>query len=186
MEFIKSLTGEDKIVVENKYQNSFSYRPQAKLIMSTNDPLRLTEHGAAIRRRLRMIPFDYTPTEPDGTLEAKLEPEAPQILSKLTGYAVRWYNNGLPHCSIVEATSKDFIDNQDTIGQFIAECVVQEAGAICGKTEMYKAYKAWEEDRGTEKRFIPTNRSFWTRADMLYAHRHAMTGAIYEGIKIRT
>jgi putative DNA primase/helicase len=185
MENIKTLTGEDTITIEQKYRDAFSYRPQAKLIFSTNDPLHLTEHGTAIRRRLRLIPFDFTPPEPDKALEAKLEAEAPFILDKLIKYAVQYYKDGFPPCRTVEDASKDFVDSQDTVKQFLNECVIEEAGASCGKTELYLAFKTWDVGQGAKESFVMKNRSFWERLDKMYTHRHGMKGSVYEGIKLK-
>jgi putative DNA primase/helicase len=184
MENIKTLTGEDTIRIEQKYRDPFDYRPQAKLIFSTNYPLHLTEHGAAIRRRLRLIPFDFTPPEPDKALEAKLEAEAPFILDQLIKYAVQYYKEGFPPCRTVEDASNDFVDSQDTVKQFLNECTTEETGASCGKTELYIAYKNWETGQETDKKFIMTNKSFWNRINKMYTDQHTKQGNIYHDIKL--
>jgi phage/plasmid-associated DNA primase len=52
--FIKALTGGDEVKIEAKHKSAFMYRPVAKLIYSSNTPLRLNETGKAVDRRVRL------------------------------------------------------------------------------------------------------------------------------------
>jgi P4 family phage/plasmid primase-like protien len=77
---IKRITGGDTIRARNLYHNSFEFSPKCKLIIGTNQKLHLRDTGESIKRRLRLVPFDYKVGTPDKTLLDKLKAEAPAIL----------------------------------------------------------------------------------------------------------
>ena len=80
---LKLLTGGDPVTTGNGH-----YTPTFKLIVTGNQPPRLDIVDEAIRRRIRVVPFNHRPSEPDRRLEGRLREEAPGIL--------RWMIEGLP------------------------------------------------------------------------------------------
>lgn len=80
---IKALSAHGSLRVENKGEKGFDLVNQAKLIFSANKTPRFHESGNAIRRRLLVIPFDYTFSNPDPNVEKKLLAEVPKICSML-------------------------------------------------------------------------------------------------------
>jgi P4 family phage/plasmid primase-like protien len=56
-EAIKAITGQDILRGERKYENSFDFRSQAKLILATNYRPNVRESDDAIWRRIKPIPF---------------------------------------------------------------------------------------------------------------------------------
>lgn len=75
---IKSLTGGDRIAARFMKQNFFQYTPQFKLVIAGNHRPGLRSTDEAIRRRLRLIPFNVTipKGERDKELGEKLKAES--------------------------------------------------------------------------------------------------------------
>lgn len=93
---IKMITGGDKITVEVKYQNPFSYQPQCKLIFSSNFPLCFNQNDTSFWDRVRVIPFMHQipPEKQDKRLLDKLERERACIIKKaLAAYCKLKENN---------------------------------------------------------------------------------------------
>ena len=77
---VKQLSGGDKITARKLYGSEFEFSPELKLWMATNHKpiIRGTDKG--IWRRIAMIPFNVTFTNPDKKLIHKLRAESSAIL----------------------------------------------------------------------------------------------------------
>jgi putative DNA primase/helicase len=150
---IKQLTGEGRIRAEQKFKNSFEFTPIAKLALASNTRLGMRDTGNSMKRRLRAVPFNYTPT-PDKTdpgLEEKLLEEAPYILALAIEQAKIYLDNpgpaGFPPCAAIDEASKEYIESQDTVAQFLEEKTEKAADgaedAGISAKEVYNAYKDW-------------------------------------------
>ncbi|GAB6392243.1 MAG: putative DNA primase/helicase [Treponematales bacterium] len=144
---IKSLTGGDIIEARELYCKRFSFQNRAKIVFSTNRPLRLVDTGAAIRRRLRVAPFTNTiPSDKrDKRLAEKIAAEYPQILLLLISEAVAWYKSGLPDCATVESASAAYVDSEDRALQFITDRL---GNATIGTREAFDNYRDWAQEQG--------------------------------------
>lgn len=80
---LQNLSAGGEMEVERKGQQGFTFRNKAKMIFSANKPPRFKDTGHALRRRLVVIPFDHTITNPDPTVERRLIEEVPLIVSML-------------------------------------------------------------------------------------------------------
>jgi len=121
---IKAMSGGDEIRARFMRQNSFTYMPQFKIIVSGNDQPRIADTGPALRRRLQMVPFDIQVT-PDGTFEARmLAAEAPAILAWVLDGYVAWRERGLDPPPAVLAATEEYFHEQDLVAQWLAECAI--------------------------------------------------------------
>jgi putative DNA primase/helicase len=178
---IKQLTGGDRIAARFMRQDFFEFTPRFKLFIVGNFQPVLHNVDAAMRRRFNIIPFVHTPPQPDQTLEEKLEAEHPQILQWMIEGARDWLTNGLNRPAAVMRATEHYFDEQDLIGQWIAEqCVTAGRGGI--PTALFKSWSAFAlsngEQPGTmkalagavEKRgFLPSRDSqgrFWAGLDL--------------------
>jgi putative DNA primase/helicase len=75
---VKRATGGELITARFLYGQNFTYFPQFKLAFISNNKPNLANVDAAIRRRIYIIPFLYTPATPDEGLERKLRDEGPR------------------------------------------------------------------------------------------------------------
>lgn len=150
---IKTVTGGDKLRANFMYHDMFEFTPQFKLLVAGNSRPALTA-GEAMRRRLHVIPFTVTiPAEErdPGLLEA-LKAEADGILGWMIEGCADWQVQGLKPPPSVVAASDDYIDGEDTVGQWIEECC--RTGPNCNATAraLFKSWQGWAEGHGFEAR----------------------------------
>lgn len=147
---IKSLTGGDMISAQFKYGNEFSYKPEFKIWMSTNNKpiIRGTDFG--IWRRIFPIPFlrRFEKKEKDRMLPEKLRAESDKIL----GWCIQGFleyqqlEEGLQLPTCLEKEKNAYKAQMDVVSQFIEkECYLEKGYRIHSKA-LYQNYKAWAMD----------------------------------------
>lgn len=147
---IKDLTGGDTITARFMRQDFFEYDPQFTLVIYGNHQPSVRNVDAAMRRRILLIPFDVEipAAERDPELPAKLEDEWPAILRWMIDGAVEWYRQGLnPPQSVIDA-SDEYLDSEDLLGEFLAECTTEDPDAFLLNRDMYARFRDWCQDRG--------------------------------------
>lgn len=120
---IKLLTGGDQVTARYMRQNSFTFKPQFKLLFLGNHAPGMVNPDSAMRRRFQLLPFLHKPATPDPHLEEILTEEWPAILRWAINGAVDWYTRGglvVPK-TVTDATDRYFED-QDTLGMWLEEC----------------------------------------------------------------
>ena len=142
---IKRITGGDRIACRELYGHLFEYVPQFKLWLATNDPPEFSGGDESIARRIRVIEFPVTFDEArqDQQLPARLLDEAFGILNwALAGYA-DWQQQGLDPPEQIKIATKSYRCDNDTVGQFIEACCIEDATGKIAASELYDAYKTW-------------------------------------------
>jgi putative DNA primase/helicase len=184
---IKLLTGGDMMRAEQKYKASYQFKPIAKLLLSSNDELTLSDTGTSMRRRIRLIPFDFDATaRDDPDLERKLLAEAPQILalfiSEAGAYLSDKGHNGFPPCAVIDNASKAYVDEQDITQQFLDAATDPVGGIAAGA--LYQAYETWCSTSGykakSAKWFAGTLKKKGVEKT------RASSGIWYSGIRLKT
>lgn len=142
---IKSLTGGDKIRARYMRQDFFEFQPQLTLIMSGNHKPGIRNVDEAIRRRLRLIPFNLklTDAERDPRLPELLRDEAAAILRWCIDGCLLWQSEGLRAPESVMAATDDYLESQDTFGAWIEEACEVSEYVSCLRSELYAGYKRW-------------------------------------------
>ena len=126
-------------------------RTTAKLLIMGNQPPAITGVDEAVRRRLRVVPFQHRPARPDRDLEAKLRDESPGILRWMVDGCLAWQADGLGAPSAVREATDDALDAQDLVAQFITErCLRFPPGSPRTVTAaaLYAAWCRWAEAAG--------------------------------------
>jgi P4 family phage/plasmid primase-like protien len=167
---VTSLTGGDPIRARFMRQDEFQFMPQFKLVMSGNHKPGLRNINEAIRRRLHMIPFTVVvpPAQRDPMLADKLRSEAGGILRWAIAGCLEWQRVGLaPPACVLEATEK-YLENQDSLGTWIAECCETDALFESTVGALYKSFAAWAESNGE---FVLSRRRF---SDAMESRGHAI------------
>ena len=59
-----------------------------------------------------------------------------------------WRERGLDAPEAVLAATRDYFDEQDTMGQFLQECTVAEPGAEVSSSSLCQAYAEWASKNG--------------------------------------
>lgn len=113
---IKQLTGGDMVRARFMGCDEFEFRPQFKLMIVGNHRPRLRDVGDAMRRRLRMVSFEFKPDVINRNLEDELLiNEGGCILSWMIEGCLDWQKEGLPVPPAVQAATDDYFESQDTV-----------------------------------------------------------------------
>jgi putative DNA primase/helicase len=157
---IKELTGQDPIDARFMRQDFFTYDPQFKLMFSGNHMPTLRSVNKAIARRFNRIPFNFTVPDDqiNKNLDNELQAEWPGILVWMIE-GLQWQRIGLcPPEAVVTATS-EYLESQDSTGQWIEECCEQDVNAWTNTRALYTSWKQWAEQRNE---YIKSEKAFST------------------------
>ena len=146
---IKSITGGEEISVERKNHDPFNFRPEFKVMLSTNHKPKITGTDHAIWRRVHLVPFDVkiTDDERDPDLLSKLRSEASGILNWMLQGLESWKEKGLLKAEAVQAATATYRGEQDSLAPFIDECCV--TGAVYAElSTLYELYDQWATRSG--------------------------------------
>jgi len=156
---IKALTGGDPITARFMRQDFFTFQPAFKLFIAGNHKPGLRGVDEAIRRRLNLIPFLVTipADERDKDLGEKLKAEWPGILQWLIDGCLAWQEEELsPPAAVVTATD-DYMEAEDALGQWIAECCDRQDFLWGGSSDLFASWRQWADQAGeyvgSQKRF---------------------------------
>jgi putative DNA primase/helicase len=163
---IKQLTGGDTIEAKYYYKDPFSYQPEFKLWLRTNDKPAIYGDSNAIWRRIKLIPFNRAiPKElqlPRHIVDEKLEAESEGILAWMVrGFQEYWKTHSLEAPEEIEKAVSDYRDENDVIRQFLDEHITKKPGATVARQVLYHAFTNWMKDNGF--RYIMTSNKFGHR-----------------------
>jgi putative DNA primase/helicase len=149
---VKQLTGNDSITTRTIYSDLVTFRPTFKTMLVTNHKPHISADDLAMWDRVLLIPFTLRfvdePKAPgeykrDPELLEKLKAEAPGILAWLVRGCLAWQREGLnPPASVIAAT-EDYRTEEDTLGEFIAECLYIGENAQAYAKDLYTRYNEW-------------------------------------------
>ena len=161
MDQLKSLISGDKVKGKRKYKDDFEFTPVCKIAVGSNPKLKLSDTGLSVRRRIRMVPFDYIVSDEEAVMNLHkllLKEEGEQILSLLIYFANKYYREGegpkaFPACKVIDEASREYMDSQDLVGRWIKERTDTRPGPVQPgvNTESYDAlYEDFKKWMGTE------------------------------------
>lgn len=146
---IKAWTGGESINAQFKFGNEFSYKPQFKIWMSTNNKpiIRGTDHG--IWRRIFPIPFlnRFTDEQKDKRMPEKLKAESDKILGWcIKGFQEYRAQGGLilPNC--LKKERNEYKDQMDVVAQFLNNQTVSHPSYKTSAKILWQNYKIWAKD----------------------------------------
>jgi putative DNA primase/helicase len=146
---VKQMTGQDTVTARQLFQAEFEYKPVFKLFLAANHRpvIRGTDEG--IWRRICLIPFSVVipKKEQDKTLGAKLTAELPCILNWALFGCRAWQEEGLEPPDVVSAVNKEYRDESDMLGNFIAACCELGQYHQVRTSDLHSAYVVWSGDK---------------------------------------
>jgi P4 family phage/plasmid primase-like protien len=147
---IKDLTGGDIITARFMRGDFFDYRPQFTLFIAGNHQPAIKTTDEAMRARIVLVPFTVTipEHERDPMLESKLRQEWPAILRWAVDGAVAWEQGGLRVPASVRDASREYLDMEDHIGEFIDERLRTKPGNTVQSAELYWVFSDWQKNAG--------------------------------------
>ena len=180
---IKDMTGGDTMTARFMRKEYFDFRPSFKLWMRSNHKPRIHGTDEGIWRRIHLIPFTQyiTDDECDPGLVHKLRSELPGILAWAVRGCASWLENGLcPPAAVTDAT-KEYRQQMDVLGEFIADrCTVRE-GLQSPASTLYKDYLKWAPANGET---IISRRQFGLALGERGFHKSKQGVTIYHGIQL--
>ena len=162
-ETLKTITGGDTIPVRFMRQDFFVVKPECTLWVSSNQPPNLRMVDNAIKRRLRIWPFEHKPTVIDKRLSGKLQEPA------MLGNVLQWALAGaamyarlegeIEDCEAVIKATRDYFDDVDTIGAWLEACTTPSLTPELdtGAAAAFEHYITWCKSEGQ----YYTNRTAW-------------------------
>jgi len=117
-----------------------------------------TDHG--IQRRVQIVPWDVIiPDErADLMLKAKLKAEFPGILNRVVAGALQYLDTGLPVPEAVRTATREYQEENDILGQFLALCIETSKGETIGASALHELFKAWQ----TWANLLPSTGKPWS------------------------
>ncbi|MCK9210318.1 MAG: phage/plasmid primase, P4 family [Ignavibacteriaceae bacterium] len=158
-DFIKRLTGGDRLSSRQIYKGRVQFKNIARLIISTNSLPRVTNLDKAFLGRVEIIEFEKTFVDnPDTELDKKLFTEISGIFNLMVKKRGRIFKEDgsirLQMPDSLKGTVKNFSHNFHSVTEFIAEeCETLQRNsdgsdsAILLKT-LYTNYSEWSKDSG--------------------------------------
>lgn len=182
---IKSMTGGDRIRANFMHQDTFEFRPEFKVWLSTNHKPVIAGTDLGIWRRIRLIPFTYCIPDhkKDGGFKARLR--EPVALSGILNWALEgvrlWREEGLkPPQAVLDATQA-YREEMDVLAAWISECCVVQKIAEAKAADLYKSYSDWCEAQGERPE---SQRSFGLRLVERGFDRNRTTGGVIRWLGI--
>ena len=150
---VKRLTGSSEISARSPGEKPFTFQSHAKLWVSTNNRPIITDD--AMWRRIRPVPFEYKPTEPDpGLKDYIFDPEGalPAVLSWAVEGAIKVMNSkskdAIGWCSAVSKAADIYRKNEDRLGMFLDEETETAKHEDIPLKTLFYVYREWANDRG--------------------------------------
>jgi len=146
---IKMLTGGEPILVRHLHKGFFEFRPRFKAEGSGNDrpPIGGVDEGIWRRMKLVLWPVTIPPDQrrPMEKVIAEFLEEGPGILRWLVDGLIDYLENGLVVPDEVKATTDEYREDMDPVGEFCRACVTQAAApdGFVQAREMFNAYLLW-------------------------------------------
>lgn len=150
---IKSITGGDPIEVRFLYGQPFTYTPQYKIVIVGNSEPVIRNVDAAMLRRIHIVPFDIPvprSRQVPNLARRMAEEEGPAILYWMLEGCRLWLEEGLEPPEAVARQTRRYIEDEDTLGQWIREECETGEGCEAPRQDLYRAWAEWCRMRGEE------------------------------------
>ena len=171
---LKLITGEDHILIEQKYHNPFSIKPYVKLIVLLNNHLKVTDQSHGFFRRCVVIPFNKRYADKhevisdkesykDKNLKTKLLTEIEGIFVwALEGYQ-RLVKNGynLSESRACNQALKDYYTQINPIKVYIDERLTKAPSERTLKNAIFEDFKKWCVNNDLDEYERITSQMFW-------------------------
>jgi P4 family phage/plasmid primase-like protien len=156
---LKEITGATAISARFMRRDLFEYTPQLKLVIVGNHRPHLSAVDEAIRRRLHLVPFTVVVPkgERDLHLAEKLKAESPAILRWMIDGCLEWQAKGLSPPPTVREATDAYFENEDSLGEWIADACEQGANYQARIKDLFPSWKSFAE---AADEFVGTKRSF--------------------------
>ena len=156
---IKAMTGSEPMPVRELLKSPFEMTVTFKVTVSANNKPKIgTDHG--IQRRMQLVPWDVIIPDDrqDPQLTGKLKAEGSGILNRLVHGACAYLDAGLPMPEAIKAATREYQEENDILGQFLALCIARVPGETIGATALHGLFSAWQ----TWAQLLPASGKAWS------------------------
>ena len=158
---LKTLTGSDTVNARFLHENSFDFKPQFKIFTNTNYLPAVTDLTLLTSGRVKIIPFERHFKEDERDHGLKDEFFKRENLSGILNWVLQGYEKlcrtGLDMPQSVKDATLAYHKENDKVGQFIEECLVEDSSSEERTSEIYFAYQCWCRENGY---FVENARNF--------------------------
>ncbi len=147
---LKDLTGGDTLTARFLHQEFFDFHPTHRIVIRGNHKPAINGTDEGIWRRLRLVPFtvQIPADEQDRDLLRKLEAELPGILCWAIAGCLEWQRDGLKPPAIITDAVRQYREESDTLGRFIAECCEPAKLGQVKSGVFFKRYQEYAQSAG--------------------------------------
>lgn len=152
-EKLKMLTGGDKITARRMNEDFWEFVPTHKFWISGNHLPSVRETKNGIWRRMRVIPFEQSFVgREDHKLPERLLANLEGVLAWAVEGCALWIAEGLHDVpSAISKATEEYREEEDTIGQYLAErCEIGSFETVT-LSDLYADYKRWGVARGDDR-----------------------------------
>ena len=147
---VKWLTGGADLKARRMNEDFWSFKPVHTIFMSGNSKPKIHDDTRGMWRRLKLVPWRFTVSNPDTQLKEKLAGERAGILRWLVAGCVEWQRVGMSEPPVVVEATEEYRRDSDAFGQFLSELAVVEPAGRIKKTALREAYETWCRGSGRE------------------------------------
>ena len=165
-ELIKLITGGDPLLARFLRENPFTFFPEFKVWMMTNEPPNIRSDTPAIWRRVKRVEFNYRITGSERRDRNDIDAEIQAQRQGVIAWAVRgcnaWVRGKLGEPDVVRMEVERYREEQNTVTIFLTEeyeVAGRDARLYAG--EVYEAFVNWCRRSGI--RSTPSRSSFIRR-----------------------
>lgn len=143
--FIKLCTGGGTITARKLHKEFFQFQVLFKLIISSNNPLRIVGTTRGDYRRLDIVEFNNNvpDEEIDKELTEKLLAEKPQILGWALQGCIEWQERGLEQPQSVKDTIEQYKLENNVVLDFISNYTTESSYNKVLVSDIFTAYMSW-------------------------------------------
>jgi putative DNA primase/helicase len=143
---LKRLTGGDPISARYIGKDLFEFEPSHTLVIIGNAKPGLRSVDEAIRRRMHLVEFNVTISEPDTTIPERLQTEYGGILAWALEGCLDWQEGGLQPPPPVTAATTAYLLGEDMIQVWLEECCLPSGQVTLSAA--HASYRDWCERNG--------------------------------------
>jgi P4 family phage/plasmid primase-like protien len=169
---MKELTGGDKIQARGLHKDPIEFKPQWKIVMTSNVLPQVSANDNGTWRRIRVTEFISRFMEPkdmkpgkkyqfpiDYDLSTKLQMWPEAFMYILIQNYHNFVKNGLKEPHEVMKNTEAYKEESDCMLQFVNECLVEKAEEKLKVCEVYNHFKDWYKNSGNSNK-IPNKKDF--------------------------
>ncbi len=158
-QLLKKLTGDKTITARFLYQDFFEFQRTNKLVLVTNNMPKLTDNGASMARRLKLIPciVEIPLSEQNESLSDILQTESSGILNLLLNGCRRALTSKLKvEPEEVTSVTETYRRDNDPVYNYLVEKTIKDPKAWVSSEAIYGSYKWYAESLGEDPVDGPT------------------------------